>query len=877
MQLFLYVHTHWDREWYLPFESFRCQLPALLDKVLTGLDDGSLPNFYLDGQAAIITDALEIAPHLSDRIKQQMAAGKLSAGPWYILADQMLVSGESLIRNLKLGLETTSKFGKPAMIGYCPDTFGHSQDLPRILSGFGINNAIVWRGVGKVETNPVFWWQSPDGSRVLTYHLNRGYYQTQFHENKSTDDLSKSLKTWLNHSPETNHLANSYCSFIDGALCPVGGDHIFPPKDFSSTIESIDEKLKGDGIDTWVIQPNDFINLLSASITASNGQLSTVATELRDNSEAKLFERAYLLPGVLSTRLYLKRANRLAEHRITNIIEPLFSLLSSAGKVEYPHNELALAWQLLLQNQPHDSICGCSVDEVHREMMVRTDSFNNILDALEKRARSALNDQSLNGQVISDNDPARNHNNLTVFNLSGETQAYPVYMTWYSEGKDKKSPNVQIVKTEKRDELFSGPGIAPYYKFVQYNEGWVWPGTVPGIGATNVTWSKGTPKINDAASSASATTNTDVKTITNELLTVEVSKDGGISAKLKDGERYNLNHRLQDVGDGGDTYNFDPLPGDVPIEAQFISAKIASKGPLVSSILLTYELKIPDQVIQAPGDLEANQIPELSRSTKLITHRIQTEVSLRKNVPIVFFETTWDNKSKDHRLEVLLNTGKTVKETHSENHFSLVKRQHKNETVTLPVEIGTEAPVDRFPCQRFFIANDQIFLNIGLPEYAVDGNNVSITLLRAVSLLSRGRMRTRGGGAGPHLPTPEANCLGINKTTYAWAPLASKDPFVESYNLAEQFEGRLWACLSNYTTKIPAHEINNNAVKVVSLHRHKQDISLRLLNVTNKSQSVDLAGTAGVNCCADNTTKEEQSSPLSLKPSQLLTLKLPTS
>jgi mannosylglycerate hydrolase len=232
MQLFLYVHTHWDREWYLPFESFRCQLPALLDKVLSGLDDGSLPNFYLDGQAAIITDALEIAPHLESRIKQQMAAGKLSAGPWYILADQMLVSGESLIRNLKLGLKTTSKFGPPAMIGYCPDTFGHSQDLPRILAGFGINNAIVWRGVGKVESNPVFWWQSPDGSRVLTYHLNRGYYQTQFHESKNTDDLSKSLKAWLNHSPETNHLANSYCSFIDGALCPVGGDHIFPPKDF---------------------------------------------------------------------------------------------------------------------------------------------------------------------------------------------------------------------------------------------------------------------------------------------------------------------------------------------------------------------------------------------------------------------------------------------------------------------------------------------------------------------------------------------------------------------------------------------------------------------------------------------------------------------
>lgn len=841
MQLFLYVHTHWDREWYLPFESFRCQLPSLLEKVLGGLDDGSLPNFYLDGQAAIITDTLEIAPQLEDRIKQQMAAGKLSAGPWYILADQMLVSGESLIRNLQLGLKTTSQFGSPAMIGYCPDTFGHSQDLPRILSGFGINNAIVWRGVGKVESNPVFWWQSPDGSRVLTYHLNRGYYQTQFHENKSTEDLSKSLKTWLNHSPETNHLANSYCSFIDGALCPVGGDHIFPPKDFATTIENIDEKLKGEGVDVWVIQPADFINLVSASITATEGQLSTVKGELRDNTEAKLFERAYLLPGVLSTRLYLKRANRLAEHRITNIIEPLFTLLSAEKKVDYPHNELNRAWELLLQNQPHDSICGCSVDEVHREMMVRTNSFNNILDALETRARSALNTHNPSGQILADKDPALQHTHLTVFNLSGQVQACPVYMSWYTEDKPKKSANVQLIKTEKRDELLSGPGITPYYKMMHYNEGWIWPGTVPGIGSTNLPWSNGRPKLDRTLHDTKAESQSEIKTIANELITVEVSKDGGISAIVNNGQTYNLDHRLQDVGDGGDTYNFDSLPDDQPIEAKFVSAKIGQKGPLVSSIVLTYELKIPEQVIQASGDLEPNQIPLLSRSPKLINHRIQTEISVRMNVPIVFFETTWDNKAKDHRLEVLFNTGRTVQKTHSENHFSLVERQHKNENVSLPVEIGTEATPDRFPCQRFFIANDQLFLNTGLPEYAVNDNNVAITLLRSVSVLSRGRMRTRGGGAGPHLPTPEANCIGINKASYGWAPLSTTGNMSQAHHLAEQFEGRLWACLSNQSSNTDFLRITNPEIRIASLHKNQGgEAVVRLLNTSSNPQDLKL-------------------------------------
>ncbi len=594
---------------------------------------------------------------------------------------------------------------------------------------------------------------------------------------------------------------------------------------------------------------------------------------MRDNSEAKLFERAYLLPGVLSTRLYLKRANRLAEHRITNIIEPLFTLLSAEGKVKYPHAELARAWELLLQNQPHDSICGCSVDEVHREMMVRTDSFNNILDALERRARLSLNDQSSSGH-LSDNDPARNHNHLTIFNLSGQDQAYPVYMSWYSEEKDKKSPNVQIIKTEKRDELFSGPGITPYYKLLQYNEGWVWPGTVPGIGATSVPWSKGVPKLTDKVAGSNATSTADVKIITNELLTVEVSRDGGISAIAKDGQRYNLDHRLQDVGDGGDTYNFDPLPNDVPVEAKFISAKIGSKGPLVSSIILNYEIEIPDQVIQAPGDLEPNEIPQLSRSTKLVTHKIQTEVSVRKNVPIVFFETTWDNKSKDHRLEVLLNTGRAVKETLSENHFSLVKRQHKNEAFELPVEIGTEAPIDRFPCQRFFITNDQIFLNTGLPEYTVNGNNVAITLLRSVSLLSRGRMRTRGGGAGPHLPTPEANCLGPNKTSYAWAPLPNH---TDAYNIAEQFEGRLWACLSQTPIKqLDMVRLNNQATRVISLHNDGNAPVLRVLNPTDQIQEIKLSGNLFKErvtaCCLNGESKKEKnSSTLCVHPFELAT------
>ena len=102
--LYLYLHTHWDREWYRPFADFRCDLVGVVRTVCDSLEEGVVPNFYLDGQACVLDDATQISPELAPRITALMHVGRLAAGPWYVLADQMLVSGESLVRNLKLGL-----------------------------------------------------------------------------------------------------------------------------------------------------------------------------------------------------------------------------------------------------------------------------------------------------------------------------------------------------------------------------------------------------------------------------------------------------------------------------------------------------------------------------------------------------------------------------------------------------------------------------------------------------------------------------------------------------------------------------------------------------------------------------------------------------
>ncbi len=855
-KLYIYLHTHWDREWYRPFETFRASLPSLVGSVLDGLESGQLPSFYLDGQAVLLEDAIAIAPQLASRLGKQMALGRLSAGPWYVLPDQILVGGESLIRNLRLGIATTSSYGPPAMVGYCPDSFGHSNDLPRVLAGFDINSAVVWRGVGKLDSSPLFWWESAGGCRVLAYHLTRGYYQSALHEKISVPQLSKFLSDWV--APESFGLDSPYCKLIDGALFPCGCDHLGPALDASEKIQQVNAQMSlAAGTDSCfqavVVTLPEFLDKINE--TAAVETIQCVIGELRDNSLSREHGSAYLLGGVVSSRLYLKRENRLAEHRLVHICEPLLSLLNLAGATCYPSSELERAWKLLLKNHPHDSICGCSVDAVHDEMQTRTSKINGLLDALEERAELAcLTNTSKDASQVSPRDPAWGPKKVVVYNLSTQAVSAPVRLKWASEINElsvKSNPDIQLISRVRREELFGTGKLVPYYKDVFLNESWVWAETVPGLGCRQLDWTGCKPKQSHSSPVSVSTTS-----ISNGLLELTVKPDGDLLVTLPGGRQCHIGHKLQDLGDGGDTYNFDPLEADLPIKAVFRSSVPAASGPLVASLVITYEIDIPTALVERSGKLPV-------RSLRRRRHRITTEVSLRRGVPIVFFETVWENRCRDHRLEVMLDTGAAVSQSLAESHFSLVRRLHSQTPPVLPVEPGSEAPLDRFPSQRFFAANSQLFFNTGLPEYGVDGSAVAITLLRAVSILSQGRIRTRGGGAGPHLPVAGANCLGLNHASYGWAPLESvaaqetvavadndlpwlpDSQSIEAYQLAEQFEGCLWATMGSDSGEEKRFlSLDNVAIRLVSLYTDSKgdNFFVRLLNVTNHQQEckVDL-------------------------------------
>lgn len=877
-KLYLYTHTHWDREWYQPFESFRAQLVDVVRKALSQLEDGSLKKFYLDGQAIIFEDILEIEPELMPRLQQAMASGELAAGPWYVLNDQLLVGGESMVRNLKIGLEVTRRFGQPSMIGYCPDTFGHSQDLPRILQGFGIKFAVVWRGVPELQMGPVFWWHSPDGSKVLAYHFTHGYYQTAFHEadtrsdgnGKAVEKLGASLLPWvgLDGSKTANHLS-SYYRLIDGALFPVGADHVGPPANLSKTVNELNNyfQQKKIQLELQPVMLSQFLDQVETSIASGINVVQGIFGELRDNSVAPFYERSYLLDGVLSTRLYLKRMNRLTEYELTRLCEPMFAILHAKKLMDYPLAELKHAWKLLLKNHPHDSICGCSVDEVHQEMVVRSAQINDITRILKSKA-----DESITSTPpgISAGDPGVVKNKLLVVNTSSSEISAPVWHEWFVEANDNQAlpkGTVQVENEQTLEQLFSGWGNVPYYKRVKKLGGYIWAHKVPAVGMARHDW-----PLSHEKDALPPKVEVKRRRIFNGLVDVTVESNGDLTCKV-DGLVYQLGHHLIDVGDGGDSYNFDPIPGDKPITAKLVAVNKGKGGPLVGSLVLTYEIDIPERAefvgyYTSDTSNELSKLHVLKRSKKKLRHLIETELVLKRGSALVYFETSWNNQSSDHRLEVQFNCNRTLDVSYAENHFSLVPRKHnmKMRKETLPVPAGHEAAPSRFPQQRFFVAAGQLFLNQGLTEYAIEKRTASITLLRATSWLSRQRLWTRGGGAGPIVEVPGCNCLGPNRTSYAWAPLPpapkksgfdilSDEMIVESYRLAENYEGHLWSTLTDAKQTGSASFISsdNPTVRLVSMRvaDDGQKVIARFLNVSSNPQRVhfSVSSKAKMNLC----------------------------
>ncbi len=413
-QVIAYVHSHWDREWYREFEVFRMRLLRVFDNILDMLETNKLPSFYFDGQTVALTDYLELRPEKEEQIRRFIKEKRLFIAPFYCLVDEFLTDENCFRKNLEIGLKVAKDFGCEDFVGYFADTFGHSVSTIPILKEYGIETAIVWRGCGDIPSE--FSWCG-----LNTINLVRGYFNDVFSTDWKIGQKADFLKNNLDKISEKSG---------DVLLLPIGADHLGVTNNLLEQIEKINQLL-----DDYEIKIGTIFNYIDK--VKDRFQKYKFDGELRDNS------KTFVLEGCYSSRLDLKKYNIEACHKL-NIAESLVKYYEAdkyLSLIEY-------GYKLLLQNQAHDSICGCSTDDTHYECITR---YKKVLQI----ARTVIDELTFYG------------NEDKILNLSGEeysgiiefesTKKYPYQIVRKRKGFDKKllTDTQKIPVTEDYTDVYT--------------------------------------------------------------------------------------------------------------------------------------------------------------------------------------------------------------------------------------------------------------------------------------------------------------------------------------------------------------------------------------------------------------------------------------
>ena len=793
-QLYFVVHTHWDREWYQPFQRMRARLLTMTDKMLALLESGALPCFHFDGQTIVLEDYLEVRPDSARRIAKLVKAGKLQIGPWYLLADSFLASGEALIRNLEIGSRIARRFGKSAQTGYLPDQFGHAAQLPQILSGFGLKAAVVFRGVGREVYRNRFIWEALDGSSLFTIFLPFGYFNGAGLPTDSADAMIA----------RANEIAAREREFSAGApiLVMNGIDHAEPDP---LVFERLKEAAGRAPFNSEVGTLDDYAKRLA--------ELPRDGTP-RVRGELRSPARSNITPGVSSTRAWIKQRDFQNAYLLERIADPLAALASRLNQADDLTALLEVAWRMQIQNHPHDSICGCSIDQVHQDMRYRFDQAAMIGEIVAHRAADA---------VLSTRNRAEAA--IAVFNptfarralITGETDLEDPHGCYVALDSDGRRIPVAIdvarlarpfeieLKAADLKGLITGAQVMDRYvnRFELERVGdnrfdlRVFASSSPAadldpdsfrrrilelpdeailrIQATEAARAQIT-FVDDALTQAGFSlyrlvhsdelaTNTPanaagIESIENEYFRLSPSPRGLKIDDLKNKKALEI--YFEDDGDRGDEYNFDPVADSAPISRPVsIAASVIERATVRSRIALSSVYSFPcalteDRTARAPQTVE---VP------------IQLTATIYAGLERVDFEAAIDNRARDHRIRVALSTPIAASESLSDTNFGIVRRPlDPTEPAGVTEDVYPTAP------HRTFTAVESAEFSAAMMSRGIyetesrrdgGGTTILLTLLRCVGWLSRGDLKMRRGDAGPEFETPDAQEIGQHRFQFA--------------------------------------------------------------------------------------------------------------
>ncbi len=841
IRFWIVPHTHWDREWFIPFQVIRLKLVRMVDELMDTLEaDPSFSSFTLDGQAVVLEDYLAARPESRDRVTRLIREGRIRIGPSYVLPDEYLVGQESLVRNLLLGRQLCRQFGMETPVAYYPDTFGHVAQMPQIVRGFGMDSFVFWRGLGddSDRLGVAFRWQGPDGSELLAIRQIDGYGAADnlgrwARGGVRTSDPAEYPEMALRRLKELREIAAPYLerSGVIDLLAGNGTDHQLVQADLPSVLAAVNSawpeaEFRIAGLDDY-----------AAAIRPRMPYLALYEGEMCDGKDAPV------LRGVNSARMPLKQRNEAVERALTEA-EIAASMACLATGAPYPAEDLRMAWRQLLLNHPHDSICGCSVDEVHRDMAGRFDAAEQLALRLRREALWKL----AGGEAIWS---YRERPNLqrTAVNL----------MPWRRSGLVELSlPNELAHARTVRAESSTGELAAQVVRGSQGSVALV-AASVDGFGTTTIRLRSGRSQVEGARQVG-------YRAIENEYYRVAVLTDGTLELLHKpSGRKLTGGHWFEDMADRGDEYNFCPVEGDTPWDSRQhkIRVRPGLRGPAVASLMLEIEAHLPSGL---RGDRGA-------RRRSIVGSPIKVEVRLVAGVERVEFVTTVENRAQDHRLRVVFPAAATT-EVRSEGHYVLLRRP-----VGAPAHgpDWKEPPAATHHTQGAVEAGGVAILGRGLPEYEVramaQGTEIALTLLRCVGWLSRDDLSTRPGGAGPHLPTPEAQCPGVHQFEYALALGYPSDSELVRSSIDYRFG--LVAGPAGLPDRMPLTlDGENFCLAALKGAEDGDGCILRVYNPSQKTGSVAIDGCDSVEPCRLDEQPESDPTPGLLGPSRIASFRL---
>lgn len=726
-------HAHWDREWYQTFQSFRKRLVFMMDELIEHMEvDHSYKYFHMDGQTIPLEDYLEIRPENEQRLRALIKAGRIIIGPWYVMPDEFLISGESLIRNLQKGFGISRSYGvEPMKCGYVTDIFGHNSQLPQILRGFGIESALLYRGIADYPKD-AFTWVGADGSTVLAIKLDR---------------------------------ERSYSNFYFAVRWPFEGreydrDELVARMkelfEFSRGLAVSGNLLMMDGVDHGEIEPRlpELLDVFNESIEEIDIRHSTMEDFIKEqrNSGAVFDEikgelynpgikgvNNQVLKNVLSSMVHLKQANNECEVLLTKWAEP-FEVAAGFVRPQKSRGFLEEAWKLLMQNHPHDSICGCSITQVHRDNEYR---FNQVRDIACDMVEMEL------GELASaaDTRVTGKENNIVLFNAGqgdykGVVQAeieFPAGSQWNFKIFDNRGKEVPYQLLNVRKSTWKR--IVRFRRLVDFQardlytvafEAWV-----PAVGYNvygyeeyrNSPIAAGdyTYKEFHAPTRYLGTMQTGHRTWENEYIKVRIENNGTFTVMNKaTGKEYADLLMFEDCADTGDGWNYrKPLK-----DSRYLSLggrfdfSIEYDGPLGIRWKITHYMNLPEKMSQN-GVERADTLQEL---------KITTLVDLYKGSSRLEFRTYLDNSAGEHRLRVLFPSFISADTFFTSTPFFLQERNIRKPDWSSHVEPETGV----YPNQGIILLKDTsdclAVFNKGLYEVEVtedESRTIALTLFRS--------------------------------------------------------------------------------------------------------------------------------------------------